>query len=122
MGTHYISTNESRFFWALGNNGSSWSIDEEPFPNFNLAHHPDVYIKFIISPSTTSFTVYDTDKTTVLAEKTVDFDSTPNDNKIVLFNNWDLNYSGGDYANAGTIDLSDSYIKINDVVVQGLLK
>lgn len=122
MGMHYKSSTKSVFFWALGNNGSSWSTDEEPFPDFNLVDHPDVYIKFIVSPSTTSFTVYDVDKVTVLAEKTVEFDSTPNDNKIVLFNNWDLSYNGGDYANAGTIDLSDSYVKINDVVVQGILK
>ena len=122
MGTHYKSSTKSTFFWALGNNGSSWSTDEEPFPDFNLVDHPDVYIKFIISPSTTNFAVYDVDKVTVLREKTVEFDSTPNDNKIVLLNNWDLDSSGGQYANAGTIDLSDSYIKINDMVVQGILK
>lgn len=122
IGTHYISTNESRFFWALGNNGSSWIYDEEPFPSFNLAHHPEVYIKFIITPSTVSFTVYDVDKVTVLAEKTVEFDTTPNPSEMILFNNWDLSDGGGHYANAGTIDLSDSYIKINDTVVQGILK
>lgn len=122
MGTHYKSTDESRFFWALGNNGSSWMYNEEPFPSFNLAHHPEVYIKFIITPSTVSLTTYDKDKVTVLGEKTVDMDTTSIDNKIMLFNNWDLYDDGGAYANNGTIDLSDSYIKINNVVVQGILK
>ena len=122
MGTHYISSNESRFFWALGNNGSSWMYDEELFPDFNLAHHPEVYIKFIITPSTVSLTTYDKDKVTVLGEKTVNMNTTSVDNKIILFNNWDLSEYGGGYANSGTIDLSDSYIKINDVVVQGILK
>ena len=122
MGTHYMSTNESRFFWALGNNGSSWMYDEEPFPDFNLVDHPNVYIKFIITSSTISFIVYDIDKVTILGEKTVEMDTTPVDNKMILFNNWDLTYNGGGYANTGTIDLSDSYIKINDVVVQGILK
>lgn len=122
MGTHYKSSNKSTFFWALGNNDSSWTYDEEPFTDFNLVAHPDVYIKFIIAPSTISFTVYDVDKVTVLAEKTVEMDTTSIGNKIVLFNNWDLYDTGGAYASTGTIDLSDSYIKINNVVVQGTLK
>lgn len=122
MGPRYKSSTKSTFFWALGNNGSSWSIDEEPVPDFNLVDHPNVYIKFIITSSTISFTVYDIDKVTILGEKTVEMDTTPVDNKMILFNNWDLTYNGGGYANIGTIDLSDSYIKINDVVVQGILK
>ena len=121
LGTHYKTSTKSTFFWALGNNGSSWIYDEEPFLDFNLVDHPDVYIKFNISPSVTSFTVYDVDKVTILGEKTVEMDTTPNDNKMILFNNWDLSGSGGGYANAGTIDLSDSYIKRNDVVVHGIL-
>lgn len=122
FGTHYASSTEVLPFWALGNNGSSWSVDERPFPEANLIEHPEVYFKFIVAPTTVGFTVYDADKTTILGEKTVEMDTTPNDNKIILFNNWDLSHSGGGYANAGTIDLSDSYIKINDTVVQGILK
>ena len=122
MGTHYKSPTKSTFFWALGNNGSSWMYDEEPYPDCNISSNPEVYFKFIITPSTVSLTTYDKDKVTILGEKTVEMDTTPNDSTIILFNNWDLNSSGGQYANAGTIDLSDSYIKINDVVVQGILK
>ena len=122
MGTHYKSSTYSTPFWALGNNGSSWIYDEEPYPDCNILSNPEVYFKFIITPSTVSLTTYDKDKVTILGEKTVEMDTTPNNNKIVLFNNWDLDYNGGGYANAGTIDLSDSYIKINDVVVQGILK
>ena len=62
------------------------------------------------------------DKLQYQQKKTVEFDNTPNGSEIILFNNWDLHDSGGAYVNAGTIDLSDSYIKINNVVVQGLLK
>lgn len=120
IGAHYASPTESLPFWALGNNGSSWSTDERPFPEANLIEHPEVYFKFIVAPTTVSFTVYDADKTTILGEKTVEMDTTPCNSTIIMLNNWDLSTGGGGYANAGTIDLSDSYIKINDTVVQGL--
>ena len=122
IGMHYKSSTNFTVFWALGNNGSSWMYDEEPYPDVNIFNNPEVYFKFIITPSTVSFTTYDKDKVTILGEKTVEMDTTPNDNKIILLNNWDLTYNGGNFGNAGTIDLSDSYIKINDVVVQGILK
>lgn len=122
FGTHYKSSTHSTLFWALGNNGSSWMYDEEPYPDCNILSNPEVYFKFIITPSTVSLTTYDKDKVTVFGEKTVEMDTTSNDNGITLFNNWDWSYSSGGYANAGTIDLSDSYIKINDTVVQGILK
>lgn len=122
FGAYYNSSTSVLPFWAVGNNGSSWLRDERPFPEVNLIEHPEVYFKFIVAPTTVSFTVYDADKTTILGEKTVEMDTTPCDSTIIMLNNWDLSSSGGLYANAGTIDISDSYIKINDVVVQGILK
>ena len=122
MGTHYKSSTHSTPFWALGNNGSTWIYDGEPYPDCNIHSNPEVYFKFVITPSTVSLTTYDKDKVTVLGEKTVEMDTTSIGNEIILFNNWDLRDSGGSYANAGTIDLSDSYIKINNTVVQGILK
>ena len=75
-----------------------------------------------MNASSVNLIFYDTDKTTILDEGTFEIDTTPINGKIILFNNWDLYDSGGAYGNTGTIDLSDSYIKINDVVVQGILK
>ncbi len=119
----YVGTDASlsRPFIDIGNNGSSWAFDHK-FQNVNLTQHPEFYSKLTINASSTNLVIYDADKTTILDEKTFEIDTTPIDSTIILFNNWDLSTSGGMYANPGTIDLSDSYIKINDVVVQGILK
>lgn len=119
----YVGTDASLSlpFIDIGNNGSSWAFDHK-FQNVNLTEHPEFYSKLTINASSTNLIIYDTDKTTILDEMTFEIDTTPIDSTIILFNNWDLSSGGGMYANAGTIDLSDSYIKINDVVVQGILK
>ena len=119
----YVGTDASLSlpFIDIGNNGSRWAFDHK-FQNVNLTEHPEIYFKLTINTSSVNIIVYSTDKTTILDEMTFEIDTTPIDSKIILFNNWDLTSSGGAYANTGTIDLSDSYIKINDVVVQGILK
>lgn len=116
-----IDTSLSLPFINIGNNGSSWAVDHK-FQNVNLTEHPEFYSKLTINASSTNLIIYDTDKTTILDEGTFELDTTPFDSTIILLNNWDLTSGGGLYANPGTIDLSDSYIKINDVVVQGILK
>ena len=116
-----IDTSLSLPFIDIGNNGSSWA-SESKLQNVNIIEHPEVYFKLTINTSSVNIIVYDTDKTTILDEFTLELDTTPIDSTIILFNNWDLTSKGGLYANSGTIDLSDSYIKINDVVVQGILK
>lgn len=119
----YVGTDTSLSlpFINIGNNGSSWAVDHK-FQNVNLTEHPEFYSKLTINASSTNLIIYDTDKTTVLDEGTFELDTTPIDSTIILLSNWDLTSGGGLYANPGTIDLSDSYIKINDVVVQGILK
>lgn len=116
-----IDASLSRPFIDIGNNGSSWAF-EPKLQNVNLIEHPEIYFKLIINTSSVNIIAYDADKTTILDEKTFEIDTTPIDSTIILFNNWDLYDQGGAYGNTGTIDLSDSYIKINDVVVQGILK
>lgn len=108
-------------FIDIGNNGLSWAVDHK-FQNVNITEHPEFYSKLTINTSSVNIIVYDADKTTILDEFTLELDTTPIDSTIILFNNWDLTSDGGLYANSGTIDLSDSYIKINNVVVQGILK
>lgn len=119
----YVGTDASLSlpFIDIGNNGSSWAFDHK-FQNVNLTEHPEFYSKLTINASSTNLIIYDTDKTTILDEGTFELDTTPIDSTIILFNNWDLTSNGGLYANSGTIDLSDSYIKINDTVVQGIFK
>ena len=119
----YVGTDASLSlpFIDIGNNGSSWAF-EPKLQNVNLTQHPEIYFKLTINTSSVNIIVYDTDKTTILDEGTFEIDTTPIDSKIILLNNWDLYDSGGAYGNTGTIDLSDSYIKINDTVVQGILK
>lgn len=119
----YVGTDGSLSlpFINIGNNGSSWAVDHK-FQNVNLTEHPEFYSKLTINASSTNLIIYDTDKTTILDEGTFELDTTPIDSTIILLSNWDLTSGGGLYANPGTIDLSDSYIKINDVVVQGILK
>ena len=121
IGTHYYSSTSTVPFIDIGNNGTSW-MTEQRFESINLAEQHEIYFKLTINTSSVNIVIYDTDKVTVLHETAFELDTTPIDSTIILLNNWDLNYNGGGYANAGTIDLSDSYIKINDVVVQGLLK
>ena len=119
----YVGTDASLSlpFIDIGNNGSSWAFDSK-LQNVNLTQHSEIYFKLTINTSSVNIIVYDTDKTTILDEGTFEIDTTPIDSKIILFNNWDLYDSGGAYGNTGTIDLSGSYIKINDTVVQGILK
>lgn len=117
-----MSGNTNKFLLSIGN-GVAWIYDTDPFTNFNFNDYPECYIKMSIQGSNFTISILNLEDKSILATYATSIPQMSGNLQLVLGSSWNISGSGVQLrSDIGTYILSDSYIKINDTVVQGILK